>query len=560
MLLDEDRSEVFPCHRSSHKSIPALSRTAMTASCYSHSDVHHGSNHAHDSLGTVPAPMPVKRPGKARVLSEADLDLEFDLEAGIVGNEGHAHSHGTATEPSSRKGKARILSEDDLNVELESLFETKETSMNSVSVRVTHFHGHSHIGGHGPCHGFEEDLSVGGWFNAGHAENVFGGTSIGRRIIPVARANKVKKKLYSALAISGAYAVAETVAASLSGSTALLADASHMLSDFFSYALSISILWITMREHAKKDDPPVESEHCVKAETKEGVESIKKTEYPKKAPVKRLTFGLVRLEVLGALGIIIIVWIATGALIIEAAMRLMDPPEVDGRIVVLTAIGGLIVDVALLYLLASDDSGQNENAHGHSHGAGELSSRAMFVHVVGDLAGTIVVCAGGAIIWGTGGRHSSAAIVDPICTFIFAALVCYTTAPFAWRLLWTLMEASPPGLDPREVAEAIKNETPGIVGVHCLHVWEVAPGKIALTAHVHVDATKGGNPLPGSPFKGEMHGGALEEALRRSTRLCEKRFGIRHVTLQVTVTPDQGGFAACGKTGKTMESCDQCER
>tara|TARA_B110000977_G_scaffold128298_1_gene163795 strand:+ start:8541 stop:10169 length:1629 start_codon:yes stop_codon:yes gene_type:complete len=532
----------------------------------SHDDGHHGPNHAHDApgSGSVPALKPVKRPEKARVLSEADLELDRDLEAGLVGNggivgdAGHAHAHGTATEPSNRRpGKARVLSEAELDAELDDASaNTTYSSMNSnPKLRVTQFHGHSHVGGHGPCHGFEEDLTGGGWFNAGHAENVFGGTRIGRRIIPVARAEKVKKKLYCAFAISGAYAVAEIIAAEISGSTALLADAAHMLSDFFSYALSIGILWITMRAYATKDDLSIVGDDNDDEKTLE--EGKNNSGRPKK--VDRLTFGVARLEVLGALGIIIIVWIATGVLVVEAARRLVDPPTVDGRVVVLTAIGGLVVDCALLHLLSSDNSGQDENTHGHSHGAGELSSRAMFVHVVGDLAGTIVVCLGGAVIWSTGGRESSLAFVDPICTFIFCALVVYTTFPFALRMCWTLMEAAPPGLDPNQVAAAIQTESPAVVGVHCLHVWEVAPGKTALSAHIHVDATRGGNAAAGSPFKGEMHGGAMEEALRRSTRLCQQKFNIKHVTLQVTATPEQGGFAACGKTGATMDSCDKCQ-
>ena len=114
----------------------------------------------------------------------------------------------------------------------------------TVTIGDAFSHGHSHsrwFGGYGQCHGFEQDNFTGGWINAGHAENVFGGTGFGRRIVPVARATRVRRRLYGALAVSGAYASAEVIAATISGSTALLADALHMLSDFISYALSIGI-------------------------------------------------------------------------------------------------------------------------------------------------------------------------------------------------------------------------------------------------------------------------------------------------------------------------------
>ena len=543
----------------------------------SHSDGNWvATNHARDDPASVPAFKQGKRPGKARVLSEADLDFELNnLEAGRVGNggetlsngvvgdggdvgtNGHAHSHGTATKHTHhRPGKARVLTEADLDVELGDA--GVKTTNGVPAPHVTQIHGHSHVGGHGPCHGFEDDdILSGGWFNAGHAENVFGGTRIGRRLVPAARAEKVKKKLYCAFAISGAYAVAEIIAAHLSGSTALLADAAHMLSDFFSYALSIGILWITTRALSTKDEHEDKKEDD--DETTRG--DVLNNNSKKTLKVDRLTFGVARLEVLGALGIILIVWIATGALVVEAGSRLTDPSPVDGRVVVLTAIGGLVVDSALLYLLSTDSENPDTvgDGHGHSHGAGELSSGAMFAHVVGDLFGTIVVCLGGTIVWSTGNRSSPVQIVDPICTFIFCALVVYTTFPFGVRMLWILMEAAPPGCDPNEIAEALQRESPAVVGVHCLHVWEIAPGKTALTAHIHVDATLGGNAGAGSPFRGELHGGALEEALRKSTRLCQKKFGVKHVTLQVTATPEQGGFSACGNTGTTMSECDKCD-
>lgn len=49
-----------------------------------------------------------------------------------------------------------------------------------------------------------------------------------------------------------------------------------------------------------------------------------------------------------------------------------------------------------------------------------------------------------------------------------------------------LMEAAPPGTNTRKIADALESEVPGVMGVHCLHLWEISPGKAALMAHVHV--------------------------------------------------------------------------
>ena len=42
---------------------------------------------------TRDAPPPVRRPGKARVLTEAELDVELDIEAGVRDRDGHAHAN-----------------------------------------------------------------------------------------------------------------------------------------------------------------------------------------------------------------------------------------------------------------------------------------------------------------------------------------------------------------------------------------------------------------------------------------------------------------------------------
>ena len=87
------------------------------------------------------------------MLTEADLDLELELE------EGHGHGHG-------RGGGGGGLDD---------------------HVADQFGHGHSHS-----MRGFRATASVtgstrtssGGWFNAGHAQNLFGGTGFGRRIVP----------------------------------------------------------------------------------------------------------------------------------------------------------------------------------------------------------------------------------------------------------------------------------------------------------------------------------------------------------------------------------------
>ena len=120
--------------------------------------------------------------------------------------------------------------------------------------------------------------------------------------------------------------------------------------------------------------------------------------------------------------------------------------------------------------------------------------------------------------------------------------------PFALRMLRVLLEAAPPGASTRKIADALESEVPGVVGVHCLHLWELSPGKSALMAHVHV--------LTQEKERAE----ALERALSRATRLLQKKFGINHTTLQMTATPGEGRVGGVRDGGEAAGEVRQVRR
>ena len=79
--------------------------------------------------------------------------------------------------------------------------------------------------------------------------------------------------------------------------------------------------------------------------------------------------------------------------------------------------------------------------------------------------------------------------MDPICTFIFAILVLYTTYYLIIDSVSVLMEGAPSHIQTESIRKAL-NTIPGVLTVHDLHVWTLSPGKTSLTAH-H-DFTKSG--------------------------------------------------------------------
>lgn len=270
-----------------------------------------------------------------------------------------------------------------------------------------------------------------------------------------------RKRLTAALVLVILYMAAEVVGGIVSGSLALLADAGHMLSDAGSLGLALFALWFARRP----------------------------------APTER-TYGYYRAEILAALGhgatlVAVAIWI-----FYEAFQRFRDPPAVEGGLMLLIAAGGLLVNLAGLWILRG---GKDEN----------LNVRGAWLHVLADALGSVQALAAGVLILVFDWR-----LADPIASLLIAALVAFS----AWRLsreaVAVLMEGAPGHIDVDEVRDAIVSMD-GVEGVHDLHIWTISSGFVALSCHVVAP--------------GRRHGAILSEL----GRLLDERFGIRHTTIQV---------------------------
>ena len=84
-----------------------------------------------------------------------------------------------------------------------------------------------------------------------------------------------------------------------------------------------------------------------------------------------MSFGYHRAEILGALASIMLIWGILVYLFIEAIHRLIDPEEINGEIMLITAVVGLccnIISIFTLHSCGGDHGGHHHHHHGHSHG------------------------------------------------------------------------------------------------------------------------------------------------------------------------------------------------
>lgn len=273
------------------------------------------------------------------------------------------------------------------------------------------------------------------------------------------------RSLTIVLIVTAAFMLVEVAGGLLADSLALLADAGHMLTDVAAIGLALFVSWIARRPAT---------------------------------PGK--TYGYLRLEILAALVNGAALLVIAGSIVWEAIERLGSPRNVEPRILFGVATVGLVVNLLAMRLLR----------HGHSH---SLNIRGAYLHVLGDLLGSVGAIVAGAVILLTGWTP-----VDPLVSVAIAGLIVIS----GWRLVResvdVLLEGTPGHISLAEV-EAKIAEIPGVVEVHDLHVWTVTSGVVAMSGHAVVPDAESSQHV-------------LETAQGRLAGL-----GIHHVTLQVEQEP-----------------------
>jgi cobalt-zinc-cadmium efflux system protein len=271
-----------------------------------------------------------------------------------------------------------------------------------------------------------------------------------------------QRGLKLALLVTAVWFAVEALAGFYTNSLALLGDAGHMLSDLAALSLSLLALKISALPANHKK-----------------------------------TFGYVRAEILAALanGVILVV---VGLLIAwEGYQRLFNAPEIKSAVMLAVAVGGLAANAAAALLLARSD-------------LSSLNLRGAFLHVVGDILGSLGAIIAGILMW-----WKSWFLADPIVSLIVAGLIVFS----AWRLLRdsadVLLEGTPRHLDIADILADL-GSVPGVIAVHDLHVWSITSGKPAMSCHVEI--------------RSDADGSAV---LDRLTDLMRNRHQLDHTTIQI---------------------------
>jgi len=272
--------------------------------------------------------------------------------------------------------------------------------------------------------------------------------------------DKQIKKLRKATFIALFFMLFELVGGIVAHSLALISDALHMFTDVGAFVLSLIVLKIAKRPSSAE-----------------------------------MTFGYKRAEVLGALASGLALWALCAVLIYEAIMRILSPHEVAGGIVFVIATFGLISNIAMMKILHSHDHDHDKN----------LNVKAAYLHVVGDLLGSIGVIVSGLLIYFTNWN-----ILDPIVSIIIAVMILFTSGKILKKTIKILMEGTPSGINyERLKIDLLALED--VEEVHDLHIWSLSPKHLALSAHLV----------------------SKKDVTQEAMEMIHKKYKIFHTTIQI---------------------------
>jgi cobalt-zinc-cadmium efflux system protein len=274
------------------------------------------------------------------------------------------------------------------------------------------------------------------------------------------------------LGLTLGFAGVEVGAGFLSNSLALISDGGHMVTDAAALGLALLAQIVARRP-----------------------------------PSSRHSFGFGSAEALAAFVNGMVMLAVVGWIVFEAVQRFARPQPVQGGTVFIVAAIGLVINLVVAWVLSKDKRSMN--------------TRAALVHVMGDLLGSIAALIAGAVIHLTGWMQ-----IDPLLSVFVSLLILKSTVNILRESYHFLTEGVPHQIDYLQVGADLE-QVAGVLAVHDLHVWDMAPGQPALIGHVELLDLQ-----------------AWPQVLHAVKAMLLARHGIDHVTLQPEVADMHAGGQA----------------
>ncbi|MDF1698496.1 MAG: cation diffusion facilitator family transporter [Saprospiraceae bacterium] len=243
----------------------------------------------------------------------------------------------------------------------------------------------------------------------------------------------INRAFYVGIGLNTLFTIIEFVVGYRTNSLALIADASHNLSDVMS--LIISLLGMMMAQ---------------------------------KAATKLYTYGYKKASILASLINAILILFIVYHIIKTGIERLSDTPEIAGISIIFTALIGVVINTISAFLFWK---GQKS----------DINIRGAFLHLLVDALVSVGVVLSGIIIWYTGWN-----IIDPLISFVIAIIILFLTWSLLKESLSLVIDGVPKNVDMQKVISLLQNHQ-AIIEHHHLHVWALSSSENAMTVHIQLD-------------------------------------------------------------------------
>ena len=259
------------------------------------------------------------------------------------------------------------------------------------------------------------------------------------------------------------FVVIELAGAYYSNSLALFGDAMHLLTDAFALGIALFGFWLS-----------------------------------RKPPTETYSYGYMRSEVIAAFFNALLWFIIFVYIIYEAVYRFIHVEAVNVAVMMPIAIAGLIVNLIIFKIL-------------HNNSDDNINMRGAILHVLMDILGSIGAIIGGIIIYFTGWY-----LADVIVSIILASLILRSGIKLLADCIRIMMMGKPDYINERDIKRTIMTSVEDVKEIHHIHMWEIASGQPALTAHVVM-----------------IDGGNCNETIWSVKKILIEEFNIFHSTIQV---------------------------
>ena len=268
---------------------------------------------------------------------------------------------------------------------------------------------------------------------------------------------KTEKNILIAFILNLAFSIFEFLGGIFTGSVAIISDAIHDIGD----AASIGVAFFLEKKSKKRPD-------------------------------EKYTYGYTRYSVLGSVLTTFILLFGSVIVIYNAALRIIDPTEINYNGMIIFAIVGVCVNFCAAVITRDGAS---------------LNQQAVNLHMIEDVLGWVIVLIGAIAM-----RFTDLYIIDPLMSIGVAIFILINALKSLKEVLDLFLEKTPHGISIDSITEHIC-EIEGVLSVHHIHIWSMDGHNNYATMHVVVN--------------GDAH--IIKDKIRDELR----EHGIGHVTLEL---------------------------